>query len=276
MDFGVEALKSTLEALEKTKIKYAGAGMNEAEAREPAWFDVKGRKVAILAYSLTEPTQYWAGEARPGCASASGPDMREDIQKARDKGADLVFVCCHWGQEKKTVLRAYQPTLSHLAIDAGADAVIGHHPHIWQSLEVYKGKPIAYAIGNFAFGTLTSIKDSGILYLSYDDKNRWVGAKILPLNVNNYQVQFCPAPMKEKAAVGFFNYLVKLSKTADLALKDGVIDWKVPDLSPEALAQGGAQATSVVSATPTPKAAPSPTPEPGDNPSGSLPGIEKL
>lgn len=266
MDYGAEALTSTFAALEEAKLKHAGAGGNEAEAREPAWFEIKGRKVAVLAYSLTEPTQYWAGEKRPGCAAASGPDMREDIQKAKDKGAQLVFVTCHWGQEKKTVLRYYQPTLAHLAIDAGADGVIGHHPHIWQSLEVYKGKPIAYAIGNFAFGTLTSIKDSGILYLTYDDKGQWVGGKILPLNVYNYQVQFCPEPMKDKASVGFFNYLKKLSKTAELSLEGTVIDWKAPPPPSDPTSK---PAVSNPTAVPTENA------EEAENPSGSLPGIEK-
>src|SRR6185369_11576472 len=102
----------------------------------------------------------------------------------------LVVVCWHWGREKSTKLRSYQPYLAHEAIDAGADAVIGHHPHIWQGLEVYHGKPIAYSIGNFSFGSLTGISASGILYLSFDQKNQWAGGKIVPLDVNNYRVRF--------------------------------------------------------------------------------------
>jgi len=263
MDFGPQALQSTLRALDEQGLKHAGAGMNLAEARQPAWFEIKGKKVAVLAYSLTYPTEFWAAEDRPGCAPAHADVMREDIQAAKAKGADLVFVCCHWGQEKKTKLRYYQPELAHMAIDAGADAVVCHHPHIWQGLEVYKGKPIAYAIGNFAFGTLTGIKDSGILYLSYDEKNRWVGGKIIPLNVYNYQTHFEPQPMKPKQAQGFFNYLTKLSANVDLNYGDSEFNWKAPGFS-------------YAAPTPVPAAlAATPTPDSGDNPNGSLPGTSK-
>jgi poly-gamma-glutamate capsule biosynthesis protein CapA/YwtB (metallophosphatase superfamily) len=231
MDFGVGALQSTLNELESNGMKHAGAGMNEAQARRPAFLDIKGRKVAILAYSLTEPSEYWARETRPGCASASGPEMREDISSARSKGADLVIVCIHWGQEKKTKLRYYQPGLAHLAIDSGADAVIGHHPHIWQGLEVYHGKPIAYSLGNFCFGSFSSsTTNSGILYLSFNRENRWIGGKIFPVNVNNYQVQFSPKPMKRDLARNFFRYLSKLSPKTKLSQdEDMLISWRVPE-----------------------------------------------
>lgn len=304
MDFGAEALQSTLQALDSQGLRHCGAGMSEAEARKPAWFEVKGHKVAVLAYSLTYPTEYWAGEKRPGCAVASGPDMREDIQKARAQGADIVVVCCHWGQEKKTRLRSYQPTLAHLAIDAGADAVVCHHPHIWQRLEVYKGKPIAYAIGNFCFGTLTSISQSGVLYLGFGERGRWLGGRIVPLNVNNYQVNFASRPMAKKAAVQFYLYLKKMSKNADLKLVEGKtpeILWTAPETGPgeppadPAAKAGAAEAsptpslsseTPVIHAPgpeiqgtpegrPTPRWIPTPTFDPAGNPEGSVPGAGK-
>jgi len=261
MDFGVTALQSTLKALDEQGLKHTGAGMNLAEARQPAWFEMKGRKVAVLAYSLTYPSEFWATEKSPGCAPAHADLMKEDIQAARAKGADLVMVCCHWGQEKHTRLRYYQPDLAHMAIDAGADAVVGHHPHIWQGLEVYHGKPIAYAIGNFSFGTLTGIKASGILYLSFDAKNHWAGGKIFPMDVNNYQVQFAPRPMQPKAAKGFYDYLKKMSKSADLSFGESEFEWKAPEVD--------------ASVVPTPTAISTPTTEPGDNPNGSLPGVKK-
>ncbi len=285
MDYGPMALQSTIAALESQKLQHTGAGMNNAEARQPAWFDLKGRKVAVLAYSNTIPAKYWATDKRPGCAPAYADEMREDIKAARDKGANLVIVCCHWGQEKKTTLRYYQPQLAHMAIEAGADAVVGHHPHIWQGLEVYQGKPIAYAIGNFCFGTLTPIKDSGILYLSFDEKNRWGGGKIVPLNVNNYQVQFAAQPMQPKAAKSFYNYLTKLSKNVDLSYADDSFTWKAPDVtvtpvstpiaSPtptESIIKNGSSKKRMTSPTPFEG---TPTPEPRDNPNGSLPGVKK-
>lgn len=279
MDFGVEALQSTLAALDTQGLQHCGAGMNDAEARKPAWFELKDHKVAVLAYSLTYPTEYWATDTRPGCASASGPDMKEDIAKARSRGADIVVVCCHWGQEKHTRLRGYQPTLAHLAIDAGADAVVCHHPHIWQQLEVYKGKPIAYAIGNFAFGTVTSISQSGLLYLTFGEKGRWLGGRIIPLNVFNSQVAFTPRPMTKPAALKFYLYLKKLSKKkADLKLVEG----KTPEIlwtAPESAKEDPEVPASSSEPSPAPTAVPAPpatpTPDPAGNPEGSLPGATK-
>jgi poly-gamma-glutamate synthesis protein (capsule biosynthesis protein) len=281
MDFGVEALQSTIEALENNGLKHAGAGFNEAQARQPAWLDVKGRKVAVLAYSLTYPTSYWANAKRAGCASADGYHMKEDIQAARAAGAGLVFVCCHWGKEKHTKLEWYQTTLAHLAIEAGADGVICHHPHIWQALEVYQGKPIAYSIGNFAFGSFsTSTTQSGILYLTFDEKGQWLGGKVIPLNVNNYRVRFCPEPMKEPASKKFWEYLQKLSlkkvvtkvkgkkkvkwiHKVDLTWDGSQITWVAPAPVTEAIAP---------TATPTPISTPSSIETPTSNTVGSVPG----
>lgn len=285
MDFGPEALESTIQALDQQGLGHAGAGRDLAEARRPAFVEVKGRKVAVLAYSLTYPQEFWASKDRPGCAPADGYMMKEDIQAVRTQGADLVIVCCHWGQEKHTRLRSYQPNLAHLAIDAGADAVVGHHPHIWQGLEIYNGKPIAYAIGNFAFGTLTSIKDSGILYLTFDEKNQWVGGQVLPLNVYNHQVAFTPRPMGDKESVKFFLYLKGLSKGMDLRLvkdeypeirwatDDGKVAPNIDDLKPQAPKTSPPPAPSPVATVAPPL--PTPTADTTQNPEGSVPGAGK-
>jgi poly-gamma-glutamate capsule biosynthesis protein CapA/YwtB (metallophosphatase superfamily) len=279
MDFGVEALQSTLKALDDQGLQHAGAGLNESEARKPAWFEMKGHKIAVLAYSLTYPTEYWATASRAGCAAASGPDIREDITKARERGADIVVVCCHWGQEKHTRLRAYQPDLAHLAIDAGADAVVCHHPHIWQALETYHGKPIAYAIGNFCFGTLTSISQSGILYLTFGENGRWLGGRITPLNVLNYEVSFAARPMNKKNAEKFYAYLHKLSKNADLKMVGKEIQWKSTDTGSESATQPLPVTSSVSPVGPTPlptlAVVPTSTQDPKGNPEGSVPGTVK-
>jgi len=233
MDYGPDALRTTLQALQEEGLAHAGAGMNLTQARGPAWIERNGWKVAFFSYSKTYPTEFWAGDTRPGCAPADGHMIREDIQAARSRGADLVFILCHWGQEKKTKLRGYQPDLAELAIEAGADGVIGHHPHIWQSLDVHRGKPVAYSVGNFAFGSLSaSTTESGILFLTYDRDRRWSGGWIVPLDVNNHRVSFCPTPMKEAAAGKFYKYLAGLSKRAALSLEGTVIRWKAPAARP--------------------------------------------
>lgn len=229
LDFGPKALFSTFDILEKEGLAYSGAGKNEAEARKPAVVKAAGRKTAILAYSLTYPLEFWAKKDSPGCAQADGYMIKEDVQKAREDGADLVFVVVHWGREKQTQLRPYQKPLAHAAIDAGADGVVGHHPHIWQGLEVYKGKPIAYSIGNFAFGSYSpSAKDSGLLRLIYDEKGAFAGASIVPLNVHNSTVQFDPKPLTGARLTDFFQNLRTLSPGVPLKLADGLIEWSAP------------------------------------------------
>ena len=151
------------------------------------------------------------------------------LRKAREDGADLVFVVVHWGREKQTKLRPYQRPLAHAVIDAGADGVVGHHPHIWQGMEVYKGKPIAYSIGNFAFGSYSAAaKDSGLLRLVYDGKDAFAGASIVPLNVHNAVVQFDPRPLTGQRLTDFFLQLKTLSPGVPLRLSDGLIEWSAP------------------------------------------------
>ena len=86
---------------------------------------------------------------------------------------------------------------------------------------------MAYSVGNFAFGSLSSsTTQSGILFLTYDKNKRWSGGWVVPLDVNNYRVNFCPTPMKEAAAVKFFAYLKALSKNAVLSLDGSIIHWQ--------------------------------------------------
>ena len=85
--------------------------------------------------------------------------LRVNIQKVQAEGADLVFVIFHWGNEKDTVPDENQVTLAKLAIDNGADLVVGHHAHVLQGVTTYKGKTIAYGLGNFCFGGNSSPSD---------------------------------------------------------------------------------------------------------------------
>ena len=85
--------------------------------------------------------------------------LLENIQKVKDEGAQLIIVVFHWGNEKETVPDSNQTTLGRMAIDNGADLVVGHHPHVLQGIEKYKGKYIAYSLGNFCFGGNTNPSD---------------------------------------------------------------------------------------------------------------------
>lgn len=162
MDYGAEGLFDTLTVLDTAKIARFGAGRSLAEARTPAIVDVKGVKLAFLGYFFLgdrniEPKEVIATESTPGVAghftdlAAMKSMVAADVRAARKK-ADHVIPFFHWGREGRGQPEPYQVELGHAAIEAGASAVIGSHPHVLQGIEVFRGKPIVYSLGNFVFG----------------------------------------------------------------------------------------------------------------------------
>jgi poly-gamma-glutamate capsule biosynthesis protein CapA/YwtB (metallophosphatase superfamily) len=210
MDFGETALRETMQHLERAGIGWIGAGANLTEARTAAMYAVKGKRVAFLAYSLTRPTEFFAGAQRPGTAPGLERIYTEDIAVARSQ-ADYVIVAFHWGAEGSSRIRPYQRATAHRAIDAGADAVIGHHPHVLQGVERYKTGIIFYSLGNFAFASTSSTARFGALVrLRLDDGTR--RAEIVPLDVLFSRVQFRPRILAGAQADTVVKNLNELSK----------------------------------------------------------------
>jgi poly-gamma-glutamate synthesis protein (capsule biosynthesis protein) len=199
MDFGPLALQDTLTALDEDGILFTGAGMNIDDARSPALLKIKDKTLAFLSYSLTFPLEFFASENRPGTAPGYSDFVKTDIEKIRPL-ADLVIVSFHWGAELMTAAKDYQVELGRQAIDWGADLVLGHHPHVLQELEIYKGRLIAYSLGNFVFGSESNrTNTSMILLLTFQD-NKLVRAEAVPLDVNNYRVKYRPHVLSGPAA----------------------------------------------------------------------------
>lgn len=149
-DAGRAGIAQTIRNLEKRGLAYSGAGENEAAARRPAMLDVHGTTVAILAYDRIAK-YYFADADTAGSAPLSAKRVAVDIRKAREAGADVVIIFPHWGTEYRDGPFAAQQALAHQIIDAGADMIIGNHAHWAAAMEVYEGKPIWYALGNFVF-----------------------------------------------------------------------------------------------------------------------------
>ena len=149
-DAGAKGILDTIKNLKKYAIRSTGAGANLAAARKPAVVATHGQKVAILGYD-TIAKYYAAGPSTAGSAQLSKSVVRADIKKARAAGADVVIVYPHWGTEYTPRPFAAQQALARAIIDAGADMVIGNHAHWVGAMEVYKGRPIWYALGNFVF-----------------------------------------------------------------------------------------------------------------------------
>ncbi|HEX7951358.1 MAG TPA: CapA family protein, partial [Candidatus Limnocylindrales bacterium] len=149
-DAGGAGLLQTIANLKQDGIASSGAGKNLAAARRPSQFTVNGTTVAILAYDAIAAS-YHATATRIGSAPLVASYVREDIKAARAAGADVVIVFPHWGTEYRSKPSAAQQALARTIIDAGADMIIGNHAHRAAAMEVYKGKPIWYALGNFVF-----------------------------------------------------------------------------------------------------------------------------
>lgn len=155
LDFGSTALLDTLETLDQAGIRHIGAGKNLSDAEAPVTVSMHGKKIAFIGATRVIPDASWAAsKTSAGVFSAydSGKELQKEIKAIRND-VDYVIVYMHWGLERMTVPNDYQMELSHAAVDAGADLVIGAHPHVLQGIEYYRGVPVVYSLGNFVFGS---------------------------------------------------------------------------------------------------------------------------
>ncbi len=195
-DYGPDGLFDTISYLDSAGIAHVGAGRNEREAYAPAVFAISGVKVGLLAF-------YGGGEApgasgsKPGVARRELARIRRSISALRDRVGYLVVVL-HWGTEKAILPDQGQQSLARSIIDAGADAVIGHHPHVLQGIEVYGKGVIAYSLGNFIFGgNSRSTYDTGVFEIRLGvgstggDRSRERAAeyRFVPVRVDRWRAQ---------------------------------------------------------------------------------------
>ena len=172
-DAGAPGVEDTIKGLDEYGIAHTGAGMNLDKAHEPAIIERKGTKIGVLSYNCVGPVGSWASDVKPGCAyvavdtvyesnfpgcppmirSYPEPEtlarMEREISELR-KQVDVVVVAIHKGIGFLPVkLADYEFAVSHAAIDAGADIILGHHAHILKGVEIYKGKVILHGMGHF-------------------------------------------------------------------------------------------------------------------------------
>lgn len=167
LDFGREALTDTCDLLDQEGISRIGAGRNLEEAKKPVILEKKGKRIGFLGASRVIPVGSWnAGADTPGMLTTYDPTLLvEEIRALRDQ-CDYLVVYVHWGIERKERPESYQRQLGQQYIDAGADLVVGSHPHVLQGVEYYRGKPIIYSLGNFVFGS--SIPRTALLTVRWD------------------------------------------------------------------------------------------------------------
>lgn len=209
MDYGPEGLLDTMSALDQTGIKRMGAGKDSEEAYKPVIMEKNGIKIAFFGFSRVVPEASWkAGPGHIGVAESYSYKLPvEAIQKARGQ-ADLVVVVAHWGAERSDHPDKNQTDLAHRYIDAGADLVVGGHPHVLQGFEQYKGKWIAYSLGNFIFTTNDNPKTwETVIMEAACSKDKSCDIQLVPILTK----AALPTPMNEEDGTKLFQRLSQIS-----------------------------------------------------------------
>lgn len=186
-DYTREAFEDTMKRLKEANINYTGAGFTKEEAHSPAIITLaEDTKVGFLGYTEFLFENAYAEEEKSGITNFSEEQMKEDIEKAKELASFLV-ITFHYGSEYQKTPNEKQKRWSKLAIDYGADLVIGHHPHVTQPVENYNGKYIAYSLGNFIFDQYFSEETmSGFLLEVKIQKNKVISVRKVHYQLNDF------------------------------------------------------------------------------------------
>lgn len=183
-DFGETAFYDTLDTIDAAGLQRIGAGRDVDEARKPLYYIINGRKIAYICGSRAEKVYHTpiATETSPGVFGIYDDKlMCQTIEEAKDN-ADVVILYVHWGAENETYIEDIIRKQGKNYIDSGADVIIGAHAHNLQGVEFYKGKLIAYNIGNYLFNA----KDRDTVLMSVEiDGDGEITSKMLPLKQKN-------------------------------------------------------------------------------------------
>jgi poly-gamma-glutamate synthesis protein (capsule biosynthesis protein) len=187
LDYGRRGLVDTLKALPKYGIESVGAGLNKKAAHKPLIMSKNGLTVGFLSYITFLAPGIPRELARVSVAFAPNRAvLTQNVQQLKSK-VDLVIVSFHWGREFHRQHNDLQKRYARAAIDAGADLVLGHHPHVLQPSETYRGKLIVYSLGNFLFFmTRPRTRDSTIFRCRLTE-NGIENAEFLPVRIRNYR-----------------------------------------------------------------------------------------
>ncbi len=188
LDFGYPAMADTLANLQRMGILFTGAGLNLEQALTPVIVDKRGLKVGFLALTRVFPHGSWvAGPEKWGVASGYDQRVVKETVKSLAENSDFVVVSVHWGKELADYPSRDQIIFGHILVDAGADVVIGHHPHVIQGIEFYNNKVIAYSTGNFIFTSSSFKSREGIIFQVEAENGRIARARAIPTGIFNAQ-----------------------------------------------------------------------------------------
>lgn len=195
-DFGRPAFEQMLGLLDQSGIGHFGGGHNLLEAHKPLIIERHGLRIALLGYNEFMPRSFEADAQGAGTAWSEDEQVSADIHQARSHyHADIVIPIMHWGWENELQSSVRQQQLAHLMIDAGADLVIGGHPHVTQDVAYYHGKLIVYSVGNFMIDLLDNDNQARgwVLQLELDQQ----GVRSWRTTVAQISSEGIPAPLPD-------------------------------------------------------------------------------
>ena len=195
-DWDRAAVLDTVQRLREAGLRPVGAGANSLEAHYPVMVNLNGVRLAFLAYVGIDPKEATAAPDQPGVAWLDADRALGDIRFARPL-ADVVIVCLHWGAEYAKKPGRDQVELAHRMIDAGADLVVGGHPHVVQPCEQYHGRWIAYSLGNFIFDQHWPTTHHGIMLKVTLNGKQVSDATTIPITIDSSFQAFVTPPEKQ-------------------------------------------------------------------------------
>ncbi|MEN8119373.1 MAG: CapA family protein [Bacteroidota bacterium] len=206
IDYGKDGFLKTIELLEKNNIFPVGGGKNQIDAFKPVLIEKDGETFAFFALLefLLEATTF--NENRPYPAFGQIDRLCKVIQKYNSR-IDNIIVSFHWGKENVIVPSARQIEYAHKVIDAGADLVLGHHPHVIQSIETYRNKLIVYSLGNFIFDNSRELQKQSIIFQCKFREGSVIEPHLIPVNIKNNR----PEIANKSTSYEIFEHLKKVS-----------------------------------------------------------------
>lgn len=190
-DYGTDAFLDTLSVLKNEELPYVGAGADAQEAERPFYIELEGKRIAVV--SATRAEKYIltpeAAEDSPGVFRCYDTERLLEVVREADETADFVIAYIHWGTEYSEELEEAQTTGARELAEAGADVVLGAHPHCLQGAEFCAGVPVLYSLGNFWFNEKTL--DSVLVKLHFygDDEEQHLDTILVPARQENHFIR---------------------------------------------------------------------------------------
>jgi poly-gamma-glutamate synthesis protein (capsule biosynthesis protein) len=232
-DHGAVGLADTLRALGDADLAHFGAGADEAAALAGHVVERAGIRIGFLGfmerYPTYEPWRWFAAGDAPGVAPMDEPALRSAFARLRP-AVDVLVASFHWGVDYAP-LTPTQERFGRLAVDLGADLVLGHHPHVLQPVEIHRGVPIVYSLGNFTFGTRGRMHQvarplrHGWIADATLDGSRVVQLDLVPILTDNRKVGYQPRPA-EPGALEAIRAAIARPGSAPLVLAGDRLRWR--------------------------------------------------